>query len=498
MPTYRSSRFRWGIARKLALAFSVLIATFCAAAYFAGAGLLELHEALHVVDHNAARMRSVLRLASAVRDQYAHMAHTIILGDDSHVDLYRSASAAVADTAQQVAAQPLDGVERRLLEDIQRASRGLDAIFDGRLLPTVRGQDARAAAALHDEILHVVESAQGMADQLAKHGEESIASSRAHARAIQHVAILAMFVLLATAVLCAVGVALYLHRSLAARIARLAEGAGRISSGDLDTQLSVKGQDELAHLADQFNAMTASLKHNQASLIQSEKLAGIGRLAAGVAHEINNPLGVILGYVKLLRRRGDSGADAELRIVEEEAERCREVVENLLDLTRTPPLELGPVELRALCTDVVERLRTALGRPPLQFEVRGSATVVGSAAKLRQVIFNLLKNAAEAAGGDGAVRVEIERAEPGTVTIVVSDTGSGIKPQDRRFVFEPFFTTKPTGTGLGLAVSRAIARAHGGDLDLAPGEAGGAAFRLVLPESFRGRSPVDDRPPAAV
>ena len=223
------------------------------------------------------------------------------------------------------------------------------------------------------------------------------------------------------------------------------------------------------------------MKDHQRKLVQSEKLAGIGRLAAGVAHEINNPLGVILGYVKLLRRKADPAIDADLKIVEDEAEQCRQVVEDLLDLTRTPPLEAEPIDLRVLCEDIVRRIETSLGKPCREIAIRGEGVVSGSGRKLHQVIHNLIKNAVEAAGADGRVAVNIERSMAGTVTVAVFDSGPGIKPQERDLVFEPFFTTKPSGSGLGLAVSRAIARAHGGDLELASEFEQGTTFRLSLP-----------------
>jgi two-component system NtrC family sensor kinase len=431
----------------------------------------------------------MLELASAVRDQYAHMAHTIIIGDDSHYDLYRGAAAVVARTADEVAKRTHDPGERRLVEEILAASHELDRLFEQQLLPAVRARDTQAAASLHDQILAVVSSAQEKSDQLAHAGERSIAGFGKHAQAVQHVAIRWMLVFLIAALVCAVGVGVYLHRTFARPVAALAAGAARIGSGDLETTLDVASDDELGRLAQQFNAMAASLKEQQHQLIQSEKLAGIGRMAAGIAHEINNPLTVILGYVKLLRRSPAAELEGDLAIIEDEAERCRQVVEDLLDLTRTPPLELEVVDLRALCEDIARRVPVSLGKagPAMKtpaISVRGQGQVAGSARKLHQVIHNLIKNAVEAAGDEGRVDVSIDSTGPGVV-ITVADNGPGIRGQQRDRVFEPFFTTKPAGTGLGLAVSRAIARAHGGDLELGPAAGPGAVFQLTLPAQGR-------------
>jgi signal transduction histidine kinase len=477
---------RWTVARKLTIALAVMLTIFGAAAYFALAGLLDLHRAMHLVERDASRMSQVLRLESAVRDQYAHIAHTIIIGNDSHLRQYRSASARVAETARQVVERTRAADHRAAVEEIQRASRELDDLLDRSLVPAVRRGDAATAAAIHDQVLDLVSRAQAKAEVLSDASERSIRDFGAHANVAQHVAIRLMRVFLVAAALCAMGVAIYLHRVIGRPIAGLAAAATRIGSGDLDTKLPVGADDEVGRLAEQLNAMTSSLKEHQAQVVQSERLASIGRLAAGVAHEINNPLGVILGYVKLLRRKSNPALEADLKIVEEEAERCREVIDDLLDVARKPPLEVAPVDLRLLCDGVAKRLRTSLAQPGVRLEVEGHGSVMGSERRLGQVLHNLLKNAVEAVGEVGRVHVNIAPAHDGRVAVVVADTGPGIGSDDRRYVFEPFFTTKPSGTGLGLAVSRAIARAHGGELELGAASDRGTVFRLLLPESLQG------------
>jgi signal transduction histidine kinase len=226
--------------------------------------------------------------------------------------------------------------------------------------------------------------------------------------------------------------------------------------------------------------MTASLKDHQAQLVESEKLAGIGRLAAGVAHEINNPLGVILGYARLLRRQATPQAAEDLAVIEEETLRAKAIVDGLLDLSRPLPAGGERVDLRALADDVVSRLREARLLDGVEVSVRGTASAPGHPEKLRQVLVNLLRNAAEAAGRGGRVAIAVGERE-GVAEVTVEDSGPGLAPELRPRLFEPFFTTKPSGTGLGLAVSRAIARAHGGELAADAAEGGGARFALRLP-----------------
>jgi two-component system NtrC family sensor kinase len=245
--------------------------------------------------------------------------------------------------------------------------------------------------------------------------------------------------------------------------------------------------DEFGDLARQFNAMTSSLKEHQAKLVQSEKLAGIGRLAAGVAHEINNPLAVILGYVRILRKTAQGSLDEDLAVVEEETLRSREIVRGLLELSRPTVVESEDVDVRALCDEAVARLRDAKKLDAVDVEVEGSARVEGTSAKLRQVLMNLVQNGAEAAGYGGRVRVQIDQRDGGA-NIAVGDSGPGLAPEALSKLFEPFFTTKPTGTGLGLAVSQGIVRAHGGELTVEPSELGGARFVVRLPLRNAGRS----------
>jgi signal transduction histidine kinase len=282
-------------------------------------------------------------------------------------------------------------------------------------------------------------------------------------------------------------VSFFIVRSIARPVARLHEGAARLAAGRLDTRIDVTSPDEFGALARQFNAMTRSLEEHQGRLVESEKLAGIGRLAAGVAHEINNPLAVILGYARLMQKRAQGTEKEELRIIEEEAVRARDIVEGLLDLSRPIPPGRDRVDLRWVCDDVVERLR-ASGTARAAVTVEGAGSAPGVSAKVRQVLTNLVRNAAEAAGPGGRVSVRVSE-EGAAARVEVEDSGPGIPAEVASRLFEPFFTTKERGTGLGLAVSRAIARAHGGDVAGETLPAGGARFTLLLPRSTAGEAP---------
>jgi signal transduction histidine kinase len=156
-------------------------------------------------------------------------------------------------------------------------------------------------------------------------------------------------------------------------------------------------------------------------------------------------------------------------------------VAGLLELSR-PTVTPVAVDLRGLCEDVASALRVAVEPRALRLSVEGAGLVLGDGPRLRQVIFNLVRNALEAARPAGEVKV-LARTSGDSVEVAVSDSGPGIAAEARERLFEPFFTTKPTGTGLGLAVSRAIALAHGGDIDVRDGDSGGAVFTLRLPRA---------------
>jgi two-component system NtrC family sensor kinase len=231
--------------------------------------------------------------------------------------------------------------------------------------------------------------------------------------------------------------------------------------------------------------MTAALKENHRKLVEADKLAGIGRLAAGFAHEINNPLTVVLGYI-MRHRRGATGQMAkDLEVAEQEVQRCREIVQELLEIAR-PSLEVSsePVDLREVCEDVVGTLRGSGVLATSAVSIEGAGEAVGSRDKLRQVLVNLVKNAGEACGPQGTIRVRVVAGPPWAL-VEVADDGPGVDGAARERLFEPFFTTKPSGTGLGLAVSRSIARAHGGDIEV-PEVDVGALFRVRLRQASTG------------
>jgi len=244
----------------------------------------------------------------------------------------------------------------------------------------------------------------------------------------------------------------------------------------------------LAAKVAELQATNARLAEAREVLLRTERLATVGQLAAGIAHEVGNPLGAIGGYAELARGKLAAGDDA---LVEDflvrigvEAQRIDAIVRDLLDFARPAPLETGPVSLAA-SVDAAARLARMQGRfRGVSLEVAlppDLPAVLADERRLAQVVLNLLLNAADAMGGRGTVMVS-GRTAGGGVEVEVADTGPGIPEHLVPRVFDPFFTTKEPGqgTGLGLAVCHGIMASFGGAIEAGRGEGGGARFLLTL------------------
>jgi two-component system NtrC family sensor kinase len=223
-------------------------------------------------------------------------------------------------------------------------------------------------------------------------------------------------------------------------------------------------------------------------LFHAEKMAAVGQLAGGVAHEINNPLGGILAFAQLMSREDRGSEDAEnLRLIQDAAMRAKRIVESLLRFSRRPrDEEKGPTDLARVLEEALFLLQPQLKEGRLEV-VRsyGAAVALGNANQLQQIAINLLVNAIQAMGSAGTLGVGCGPAAAGRVKLWVSDTGPGVRPEDAKRIFEPFFTTKPEGqgTGLGLSICYQIAEEHGGTIRLEPAVERGACFVLELPAS---------------
>lgn len=247
------------------------------------------------------------------------------------------------------------------------------------------------------------------------------------------------------------------------------------------------------------HSAASQIERQREALRQSEKLNAMGSLLAGVAHELNNPLAIVMGRASLLEEKCEDLPElrADAQRIREAAERCGRIVRTFLNMARSRPSQRNPVAINEMVRAAVDMLQYGYRTHGIELEMllaEALPPITADGDQIGQVVMNLLVNAQQAlAGSEGTRRVQVQTGlelrrdnrEP-RVWLRVADNGPGVSATLRPRVFEPFFTTKPEGigTGLGLAVSRSLARDHGGELTLEPMSAhGGASFRLSLPIS---------------
>jgi C4-dicarboxylate-specific signal transduction histidine kinase len=310
-------------------------------------------------------------------------------------------------------------------------------------------------------------------------------------------------------------VAVIVSRRFAASIRHLEEAAKRVAAGDLGPPAPMPmPTQELARLQDAFHLMvqrlndarealdrqvteerqmTEALQSLQRQVIRQERLAAVGQLVSGVAHEINNPLQAILGFAELLQmqHRLPDSVTADLKLIQKESARACGIIRNLALFARQQPGQAAPVRVADVITSVAELRARRLESEDIELLVqdRSARFVMAVFTELQQVLLNFVVNAEQAIVSSGRLpgRITIRAADAGErVTLEVEDTGPGVRPEDEAKLFQPFFTTKPVGqgTGLGLSVSYGIIDSMGGTIGYRRAPAGGAVFYVDLPGSL--------------
>lgn len=317
-----------------------------------------------------------------------------------------------------------------------------------------------------------------------------------------------------------IGVSLsaWLGSSLARPIKAVEEGARLLALGEHIPDIVVGGHDEISVMAEEFNMMKHRLierEHEilslnrtleekvatrteqlneqtqwllvaQQELARAERLVGIGLLASGVAHEINNPLAIIRGNAELLQMGVKHGEqhDEHATIIRQVG-RIERIVRNLLTFSRASAKQLTSFSLSNLLDSILDQAghQIPLDDYTIVREYLGKEiTIEGDEDQLRQVFTNLILNGLQAMEGRGMLMVDAVLDESGNrVSVSVVDKGPGISPEDREKLFTPFFSTKSGGTGLGLAISYGIVKDHGGEIRVASEAGEGASFTVILP-----------------
>ncbi|UCC41797.1 MAG: HAMP domain-containing protein [Candidatus Aminicenantes bacterium] len=293
-----------------------------------------------------------------------------------------------------------------------------------------------------------------------------------------------------------IGGAILLARRIANPLKRLAEGTEKISKGDFYHKIPITSQDEIGNLAQSFNEMSHQLlltrermEEAHRKLIQAEKLASIGRLAAGIAHEIRNPLtSVKLNIQKLLQsNRLDKIEEEHLGLSQKGITQMEKFVKELLSFTRDSELNLEQFSIEQIVDEAVKMMADSLELKKVTLEKNieeGLPQVLVDGDKLRQVFLNILRNAYEAVEEGGKINLSLSYFQEdsiGKIRILISDNGSGIPAHDREVIFELFYTTKSSGIGLGLANARKIIEEHKGSIKVRDKEGEGTSFEIIIP-----------------
>lgn len=309
-----------------------------------------------------------------------------------------------------------------------------------------------------------------------------------------------------------------IYKIVSKPVQELVDGMVRVAGGDLDHSVPIKSVDEMGILASTFNSMigdlraardqrekwtqmleeeiakkTEEIQRTHANLMQTEKLASLGRMAAGVAHEINNPLTGVVTFSHLLLKRfpSDSSEAEDLNVIIEQSERCSKIIKNLLTFARATPSEKGKVNINDILNRTIFMVKNQEKFHHIKFVIEledAQFVVFGDASQFQQIFLNMFINAADAMNGRGNITVAtrgISEDDKRFVEIEFTDEGCGISEKDMPKLFEPFFTTKPVGkgTGLGLSVSHGIVKHMGGHIKVKSAVGKGTSFFVRLPVS---------------
>ena len=320
-----------------------------------------------------------------------------------------------------------------------------------------------------------------------------------------------VFLFVISVVLCSI-----LWKFVSTPVSILAEGMKKVAAGDLDHKVEINTRDEMGELAQCFNAMTADLskakveliewghtlekkveektlaiKKAQEQLIQSEKLASLGRMSAGVAHEINNPLTGVVTFGHLLRQKFPEGSEErqDIEVIIEQANRCSNIIKGLLGFSRATSADKNEENINTLLKRSLEIMSHKADFFDIKFITRCDETlppVKAGGLQLQQVFLNMILNAADAMDGKGTLTISTRKvvdSGQAFAEVEFADTGCGISEEDMKKIFEPFFTTKPVGkgTGLGLAVSYGIIKDHGGNIIVKSEVGKGTSFFVRIP-----------------
>ncbi len=509
-------RYNFSLALKLVLGF--LVVTVPSVAVLGGISFYALHD-LNNVNRQLYEISRSLESVRALEAAFGRMAAPLsdvgLVGGEAEERRFAGLIHQVDNQLHSCADAACHGNTQSPTEMANRLVPYVQQIRDLAALLVQPGPERRRGdrALWLREISRLGQDASGQMERMSSKLVDRIEALQGESRRVDQRMKHFMAASIALILLVAIAAAYLVAARLLKPIRELLAGTGHVMSGDLGYRVPIVEKDEIGELAQSFNSMAqelqdhrrylermvqakaAELQRAQESLLQSEKLASIGLLASGVAHELNNPLTSILMNVNLLMEEIDDGSDLhrELRRISDDTVRCKRIIDDLRDFSRRHELEIRSCDLDEVIGKAVELIRPQLKHAAISL-VRPDGdrlpSIACDPARIEQVLMNVFINAIQAMPSGGTLTVGTGIRE-GLAEIVVEDTGFGIPADIKGKIFDPFFTTKADGTGLGLSIVYRIMEEHGGKVEIdnnaqkeiIPGEGGrpGTAVRLLLP-----------------
>jgi signal transduction histidine kinase len=455
-----------------------------------------------ILSVNVTSIVAAEELVLAVREMRYELTQFLLTGDTLHLNLARSLKDQVEKHRRDAEAVSLTDEEKRWMTQVDEGLTKVYASLEQLIAYPTSPDSKDRVAAIHEEITqgileHAKEYLNWNENELR---ESSLANQTASARSVLGLLLLGTCGAV-SGLVAGYGVARAIHRSLLQLTLPIRDVAGSLNRVVGPVSLSADPgledlESVLKSVAAEVESVIERLHAREREVIRADQLAAVGQLAAGMAHELRNPLMCMKVLIQSARRGAATGLDGrDLAVLDEEITRLEERLQHFLDFARSTKLEKRPVDLRQIVAQTIHFLSPRAGRRDIQIIEASSQEplmIDADEGQIRQVLLNLLLNALDAVSNGGLVEVRARYESLGggvqngkecgrVVSLEVLDDGRGLPADQVDRIFEPFFSTKETGLGLGLATCRRIIDLHGGEITATSRPGGGAHFQIHLP-----------------